>query len=370
MIKQLGNSVQAGKSVRIVAQSELSEIPEQGVFIGKSLVYNIPVFIDTDQLINPHIAVLGMTGSGKSYFLKNYLFRSAFGEGAGVFIVDWNGEYDELVRGADGRVVSPEGSSHIDFPGMFSGLNSVSLASLQTDAEKRSAAKNVLGLLADFMRQTGIGTKERRVVVLDEAWRLLDDGKILGQLFREGRKYGFSVVIASQMAKDISNEIVSNVACLLIFKLQNTDDFTVLVDSGIISDRDRRRIFGFGLGQCLIHTIRKTGRQGSIHMPIRKIDGFEMRFYSLSGGKMKISVTGARFADTAREVFGNGEIESALANLIESNRRDADIVGIIKLLIKKGAGRPDIVTFLRKLGFDDSTIVDSYASARQAKNGT
>ena len=369
MIKQLGNSEQAGKSVCIIVQSELSEIPEQGVFIGKSLVYNIPVFIDTDQLINPHIAVLGMTGSGKSYFLKNYIFRAAFGEGTGVFIVDWNGEYDELVSGADGTVIGPEGGSDIDFQKMFRGLNSVSLSSLRTDADKRSTAKKVLCLLADYMRLTEIGSKEKRIVVLDEAWRLLDDGKILGQLFREGRKYGFSIVIASQMARDISNEIVSNVACLLLFKLQNTDDFTVLMDSGIISEQDRQRIFGFGLGQCIIHTIHKTGGHGSMHMPIRKIDGFDMRFYRLLGEKMKITVTGAKFAETAREVFGRGEIESDLTNLIESNHRDAEIVGVIKLLVKKGVGRPDIVVFLRKLGFDDSTIVDSYASAKQAKNG-
>ena len=312
-MRQLGNSLQASKSVFIVAQSELSEIPERGVFIGKSLVYSIPVFIDTSQLVNPHIAVLGMTGSGKSYFLKNYIFREAFGEGTGVMIVDWNGEYDELVKGADGSVIGP--SSDIDFPKMFKGLNSVSLSALQSDSEKRPAAKRILGLLADYMRGIEIDSKERRIVVLDEAWRLLDDGKILGQLFREGRKYGFGIVIASQMAKDISNEIMSNVACLLIFKLQNEDDFTVLLDSGIISEADRHQISRFGLGQCLIHTIHKGGQYGSMHMPIRKIDGFDTRFYRLHGGKMKINVTAAKFTEIAREVFGIGDIDASLINL-------------------------------------------------------
>ena len=40
--------------------------PSEGVYIGKTRFLHTPVFWDPRKLINPHIAILGITGSGKS----------------------------------------------------------------------------------------------------------------------------------------------------------------------------------------------------------------------------------------------------------------------------------------------------------------
>lgn len=38
--------------------------PSDGVYIGKTRFLHTPVFWDPSKLINPHLAIIGITGSG------------------------------------------------------------------------------------------------------------------------------------------------------------------------------------------------------------------------------------------------------------------------------------------------------------------
>ena len=76
-----------------------------GVYVGRSLIYNTPFLLDLDCTINRNIAVLGMSGSGKSYFLKGMIIRSCIWRGSSVLIIDWNNEYREVVGFLGGRVL-------------------------------------------------------------------------------------------------------------------------------------------------------------------------------------------------------------------------------------------------------------------------
>ena len=57
-------------------------------------------------LTNPHIAVVGITGSGKSFFVKTFLIRASYVWGTNAIIVDWAGEYKGWVKQSGGSVVS------------------------------------------------------------------------------------------------------------------------------------------------------------------------------------------------------------------------------------------------------------------------
>ncbi|MBI5051426.1 DUF87 domain-containing protein, partial [Candidatus Micrarchaeota archaeon] len=77
-----------------------------GLYLGKTRYTNTPVFWDFKRLINPHVAIVGITGSGKSYVTKTFLTRASLIWNSNAIIIDWVGEYDSWVKQAGGRVIN------------------------------------------------------------------------------------------------------------------------------------------------------------------------------------------------------------------------------------------------------------------------
>jgi transposase len=80
--------------------------PSESVYVGRTKFLRVPFFWNSSKLVNPHVCVCGISGSGKSYFVKAFITRASLVFGASALILDWAGEYAEWVRAAGGRVVS------------------------------------------------------------------------------------------------------------------------------------------------------------------------------------------------------------------------------------------------------------------------
>lgn len=84
-----------------------SQINPNGVFLGHDqLGTKAPVMIAPWQYEDPHIIVIGKTGSGKSTFVKTFLSRIHDLKEIGSIILDLEGEYVDLVKSRDGKVFS------------------------------------------------------------------------------------------------------------------------------------------------------------------------------------------------------------------------------------------------------------------------
>ena len=79
--------------------------PGEGIYLGRSKLMAVPVYWDFHRLANPHVAVVGMTGSGKSYFVKTFITRAWRQWGTSSLILDWAGEYTPWVQQVGGHVV-------------------------------------------------------------------------------------------------------------------------------------------------------------------------------------------------------------------------------------------------------------------------
>ena len=86
-------AVKVGLPVRKAKKGDLSWVP--GICIGNYINSNIPAVIDLEEVRRKHMAVLGTTGSGKSYFTKRFVER-ALERLSTVYILDPHGEYSNL----------------------------------------------------------------------------------------------------------------------------------------------------------------------------------------------------------------------------------------------------------------------------------
>lgn len=87
--------------------SEFYEFDEQtSLHIGNLVGYEygenaVPVFLDVNRLVTEHLAVLAMTGSGKSYTVGRIIERLVTLNNGSVVVFDPHGEYGRAVQGGN-----------------------------------------------------------------------------------------------------------------------------------------------------------------------------------------------------------------------------------------------------------------------------
>ncbi len=446
------NSRIASKSVYLDGMSEPG-LPSDfnGVYIGRSRIYRIPFLLDLDKLINKNIAVLGMSGSGKSYFMKSFIIRSNLQRGSSVLIIDWNNEYRETVRFVGGKTLtlgldlrinlfdlydlknvknirrisdvvtyslnlnqeesyavysgilsmslsknqanldrliselksegdpvsnrlaskllqlkeSPMFSLKTDFPvnNLLDGVVNIDFSMLRDDSQRVEISSALFRIIIELMHGTSIninGKSKEKIIVLDEAWRLIKSSEEVAVLFREGRKYGYCIAVATQMANDINNEVISNAACMFLFRLQNESDYRLLKDSGIISESDKQKIMQLPVGSCMV-SMALSGDQGHIRkFFIGSTDGITTYFYDITGGKVKNRISHGLFAESTRKLQVSNEVKDKIMDFIGRNNNEIGDVSLVGFMVGLGVERAEVVYYLRLLGLKDATIVKAY----------
>ena len=79
--------------------------PLNSIYIGRTKIFNQPLNWTFENLTNPHIAIVGITGSGKSYLVKTFLTRAALVWNTNALIIDFAGEYGPWVEYSNGKVI-------------------------------------------------------------------------------------------------------------------------------------------------------------------------------------------------------------------------------------------------------------------------
>jgi len=92
----------------------------------------------------------------------------------------------------------------------------IRLSQLPGDQVKNAVAEFFLMALYTFLIRRQHPHRLERLLVLDEAWRLVDS-PFLEPLMREGRAFGLGVIIATQFPKDLPEAIAGSTATRLFF---------------------------------------------------------------------------------------------------------------------------------------------------------
>ena len=466
------------------------------IYIGRTKTFNVPFNWNHMNLTNPHICVVGISGSGKSYFIKTFLVRASNVWGTNAVIIDWAGEYKDWVNLAGGKVVSLGGGNYLnlmdlggmtpyvrikqimrsfeiltdmnnypeqkrltemaielayseasfklnekkqvdalgrqlktptlkdvvrlleerlakgdyEFPAELenciyrlkqftkdgqdyfartgtidlnvltsSGLVDIDLSGLPDEVFRAMAALTILQFLKEKMRQEGWATSKgiRLLIVLDEAWKIAkEETSDAVMIVREGRKYNFGLIVASQNPTDISEAIFSNVGTTFILKVKFDKYLDYLQDTLSFSNHMKEELRTLGVGQCAVNMAWTVSSDFPQTFLLDKIEGEEPRkeyfldLRDVTEGDMMAQTISFKREELRKKlkVYGLNETQiEDISAMFDKHNRHIEVVSLIVTLDKFGVSRGSCTSLLKDFGIEDSTIINIFTKADYKK---
>ena len=242
-----------------------------------------------------------------------------------------------------------------------SGLVSINLSTLPSDEHRSLAALILLQFLKEKMRaqDTTGASFPKCIIVADEAWKIAqDENSDLVQILREGRKYSFSLIVASQNPTDISKTILSNCATLLIFRLLHHEFRESLLNSLNLPKEISTKIERFPTGRALCRMALKNPRAYDGPFIISKIDGETVVSpFTILVEDMELKI---QKKELSKKLWGLGLTDSQISSLcsqFEQNDNSLVAKRLALLLLSFGLSRSVVLSFLRDLGASDSSLL-------------
>lgn len=245
-------------------------VPDGELRIGTLPGSSYPISIDLEAAISHHTAILGVTGSGKSVFAREFV-RRTIETGRKAICVDFTGEYQTKLTGEPiSLIVSEEDSGEVienleyiasqmeEFPnrrskdgmadaerlieGVFrgaferflDGADKVALFSLP-DVTNSSVlldyTKWFFKILFKIAKESQCRGK-KVCVVLEEAHTVIPEWNFLGveekrasalvnsigQIALQGRKYGVGIVLVAQRTASVSKTVLTQCNTIIAFQ--------------------------------------------------------------------------------------------------------------------------------------------------------
>ena len=463
--------------------------PTDSIFIGITRRFGIPFTWTFNILTNPHVSVVGITGSGKSFFVKTFLTRASYVWGTNALIIDWAGEYKAWVKQSGGTIISLGKGDYINlmdlsgikpidrskqimnsldiltdianFPeqrrltseaveqaylnagfvvtsqpplgkdaptlkdvsrlleeklqeGTYqypaelenaiyrlrqfsregedyfsqkstvdldkiisSGLVDIDLSGLPDEKFRALAALFMLQTLKEKMRAQGWSSTKglKALIVLDEAWKVAsDDRSDAITIVREGRKYQFGLIVASQNPTDINEAIFSNVGTNIMLKIKFQKFMDYLQGTLNFSPFIRNEISKLGVGEAAIDMAYQTSSQFPSTFILNRVVGeVPLDVYTITLANV-LNENENRDVNLEKEysfeklllqskLVENSVINESIDNIFKAlndKNRLVDIRTFVSILLNEKLNKDTAISVLRNLGVPDAIITRAF----------
>ncbi len=261
-----------------------------------------------------------------------------------------------------------------------SGLVDIDLANLPDERFRALAALFILQTLKERMRIEGSseGKGLKTLVVLDEAWKVASDEKSDAvMIVREGRKYQFGLIVASQNPTDINEAIFSNVGTTFILRIRFEKFMNYLQGSLNFSEFIKSEISKFGVGQAAVDMAFQTSLRFPEIFVLDRVKGEEPLYVytidmsdvltqaELSAALIQrdYQFEGDELKNKFIEYNVPGDAIGAMFKTLDAQNRTVRMLDFVRMLTANGVSPNDIVTFLKTLSIDDLLITRIISAA-------
>ncbi|MEM3841305.1 MAG: hypothetical protein QXN59_01250, partial [Candidatus Micrarchaeaceae archaeon] len=254
-----------------------------------------------------------------------------------------------------------------------SGLVDIDLSGLPDEKFRGLASLFILQTLKERMRFEGWSEAKglKSIVVLDEAWKIAsDDRSDAITIVREGRKYQFGLIVASQNPTDINEAIFSNVGTTFILRIKFEKFLNYIQGTINFSGFIREEISNFGVGQAAVEMAFQTALKFPQTFILEKIQGeTPLYVYTIS---MEGAISESELSSNVIQKEYQFEKEELKNKLIEYNLskdsidavfsdlddqgRNVKMLDFISILAQNGVETSDLVLLLKGMSIEDSII--------------
>jgi len=227
--------VPPGEVVHRVNKSAIGDyiLPEGSLEVGAVPNSHFPVHVNLEDAVTHNTAVLGVTGSGKSY-LVFHLIEGFINKGLKILVLDISRQHYVFLRN-----MQPEPIKAVkDIRPWIEGEKSIGIhqfADAKSYPERTAQiVEEVFRYYSDNVRlRPGSNEPARLVIVFEEAhslipeWNQVADKDDTGHVNRtarvilQGRKYGIGAIVVAQRTANVTKTILNQ--CNTIFALQSFD---------------------------------------------------------------------------------------------------------------------------------------------------
>lgn len=188
-------------------RSMLADDVPSGFRLGAYAAYGCPAMLDGNRLFQRHSAILGNTGSGKSFLISSILERVSELKNANVILFDVHGEYQGLSYVRQIKI----GEGGMDFPLWFLPLRDIYGNLLRMKEE--SATLQVAALRRAFYKARGSEKSEELPISFDLKWLICDleneneEEIYTGEYYKTGEKAGRQKTVRGENYGKLTNVI-------------------------------------------------------------------------------------------------------------------------------------------------------------------
>ncbi|MEM2137969.1 MAG: hypothetical protein QW568_02680, partial [Candidatus Anstonellaceae archaeon] len=257
-------------------------------------------------------------------------------------------------------------SSTIRLSSLLSGIVCVDLHSLPTEPLRSMAGLAILQFAKEKMREEGFKAPggPRLFIVVDEAWKIASDERSdVVAIVREGRKYGFGLIVASQNPTDVHKTIFSNAGSVFCFRLTHAAERQYVRSSLSYSDYYESSSHNLSIGQALVHLEYAKPHPGPKNFILSRVEGEELLVtLSIRGVGMELEFErGALSRKLLSFGLSDKQLSSVLSEFERSNY-SLEAAQLVSILEKSGHSRASTISFLRELGADEKSLVQLFSS--------